>query len=309
MSTTEGAAQAAPPVLSVDALTPAEMAQKSALVGQRKAGAERLPTFALALLAGAFIAFGAIFATIAATVPPGTVGLAYSATKILMGLTFSVGLILVIVGGAELFTGNMLLVMSWASRTISAFSVLRNWTIVYVGNFFGAIGIAVLVFLSGEWRSGGGGVGLAALNIAQAKGHLGFGEALVLGILCNILVCLAVWLTYSARTTTDRILAIVPPVAAFVAAGFEHSVANMYFMPIGVLIRSFAPDTFWTAVGTSAAAFPDVTWAAFLGNLVPVTIGNAIGGGLFVGAVYWLVYIRHGRPAPTVAQVAADAEA
>jgi formate transporter len=298
MTGTTGVAPSAPATSSIDALTPTEMAQKSAFVGFKKANSGPMPTFVLAMLAGSFIAFGAIFATIAATVPPGSTGLPYSATRILMGVTFSVGLILVIVGGAELFTGNMLLVMSWASRQISAFAVLRNWIIVYAGNLVGATGIAALVFLSGEWRSAGGGIGLASLTIAQGKGHLGSEEALVLGILCNILVCLAVWLTYSARSTTDRILAIVPPVAVFVAAGFEHSVANMYFMPVAVLIRSFAPETFWTAIGTSGTAFPDVSWLAFVGNLVPVTIGNAIGGGLFVGAVYWLVYIRYGRPAP-----------
>jgi len=294
-----------PALPSIDALTPSEMAQKGALLGLKKTQTGIVPLLVLAVLAGAFIAFGALFATVSTTVAPGAAPLPYGPAKVLMGVAFSVGLILVIVGGAELFTGNTLLTMSWAAGRISGRDVLRNWGIVYAGNFAGAAGIAAMVFLSGEWRSAGGGLGLAALTIAQAKSHLAFGEALVLGILCNILVCLAVWLSFSARTTTDRILAIVPPVAAFVAAGFEHSVANMYFLPLGVLIRSFAPDAFWTAAGTNAAAFPDVTWAGFLGNLVPVTIGNAIGGGLFVGAVYWLVYIRHGHQhGPSPAAVA-----
>lgn len=292
-----GAALVTPSVPSIDAHAPAEMAHKSMLAGIKKAQMRALPLFALAVLAGGFIGLGAVFATVAATSVPGTdAALPWGVTRLLMGLTFSLGLILVIVGGAELFTGNVLLVIGWAARRVSVGAVMRNWTIVYAGNLVGALGLAGMVFLSGAWKAGDGGVGLTALTIAQGKGHLGFGEALVLGILCNILVCLAVWLTFSARTTTDRILAIVPPVAAFVAAGFEHSIANMYFMPVGVLISSFAPATFWTSTGTSADAFADVTWAAFVGNLVPVTIGNAIGGGLFVGAVYWLVYVRQAPP-------------
>jgi formate transporter len=306
MSPQDRAAAAAASASPVDALSPAEMAHKSTLVGLRKAQTGIVPLFVLAVLAGAFIAFGAVFATVATTVAPGTGGpLPYGPAKVLMGVCFSVGLILVVVGGAELFTGNTLLTMGWAAGRISLREVLRNWGVVYAGNFAGALGIAALVFVSDEWRSAGGGLGLAALAIAQSKGHLGFGQAVALGVLCNILVCLAVWLSFSARTTTDRILAVVPPVAAFVAAGFEHSVANMYFLPLGVLIRTFAPDAFWAAAGTTAAAFPDVTWAGFAGNLVPVTVGNAIGGGAFVGAVYWLVYIRHGHQHGHAAQPSA----
>jgi formate transporter len=278
-----------------EALTPLEMAQKGSVIGTKKAQTGLLPTFVLAVLAGAFIAFGAISAIVVATVVPGTDGLPWGVTKMLMGVVFSLGLILVVVGGAELFTGNTLLVISWASRRISVWRELRNWAIVYPGNLVGAFGIAITLFIAGEWHAAGGGFGLTALTIAQAKGHLGFIEALMLGILCNVLVCLAVWLTYSARTTTDRILALVPPVAAFVAAGFEHSVANMFFIPFAVLVKDLAPESFWTSIGQTPAAFPDVTWAAFIGNLVPVTIGNIIGGGIFVGAVYWLIYIRHGN--------------
>lgn len=299
MKSQEKSVSGIPTVPSLDAHAPAEMAHRSMLAGIKKAQMRATPLFALAVLAGGFIGLGAVFATVVATSIPGSDGtLPWGVTRLLMGVTFSLGLILVIVGGAELFTGNVLLVIGWAARRVSVAAVVRNWAVVYVGNLVGALGLAGMVFLSGAWNAGGGGVGLTALTIAQAKGHLGFGEALVLGILCNILVCLAVWLTFSARTTTDRILAIVPPVAAFVAAGFEHSIANMYFMPVAVLIRTFAPATFWTTAGTSADAFADVTWTAFVGNLVPVTIGNAIGGGLFVGAVYWLVYVRQDPAAP-----------
>jgi len=299
---------------SFDALLPAQMAVRGVEIGLKKAGTGTEATFVLAVLAGAFIALGAAFAT---TVGAGaltvtgadgqlaSIALPFGLNRLLVGIAFSLGLILVVVGGAELFTGNVLIVMAWASGRVSTVRLLRNWVIVYAGNLVGALGTAALVVLGGWYRIGNGSVGSASLATAASKvAHTPL-EAFFLGILCNILVCLAVWLSFSARTTTDRILAIVPPVAAFVAAGFEHSVANMYFLPLGVLIRSFAPDAFWTAAGTNAAAFPDVTWAGFLGNLVPVTIGNAIGGGLFVGAVYWLVYIRHGHQhGPSPAAVA-----
>ena len=226
----------------LDALMPAEMAARAAEIGVRKAGLGVVPMFVLAVLAGAFIALGAAFAT---TVSAGAAGmLPYGVIRLLAGLAFSLGLILVIVGGAELFTGNNLLAMAWASRRISSAAVMRNWAIVYAGNFVGAIGTAVLMVLAGQYAFGGGSVGAVALATASVKVAYDPLQAFVLGILCNGLVCLAVWLTYSARTTTDRILAIVPPIAAFVAMGFEHSVANMYFIPVGILIRALAPASF-----------------------------------------------------------------
>ena len=156
-------------------------------------------------------------------------------------MAFSVGLVLVVVGGAELFTGNNLIVMAWASRRVSTWALLRNWLIVFAGNFVGAGGTAALVYLAGTHRGGSGAFGVTALAIAHAKVELGFTQAIALGVLCNTLVCLAVWLTLSARTTADRVLAIVPPISAFVAAGFEHSVANMYFVPFGLLITTLDP--------------------------------------------------------------------
>jgi formate transporter FocA len=274
-----------------DALLPPDMAAKAEQVGVRKASQDWISTVVLAVLAGAFIALGAIFAT---TVVAGASGQQpYGVTRLLAGLVFSLGLILVIVGGAELFTGNTLIVMAWASGAVSTRLLVRNWLIVYLGNFIGALATALLVFIGGQYTFGGGAVGAAALATAQAKVNLDFVPAVALGILCNALVCLAVWLSYSARTTTDRILSIVPPIAAFVAAGFEHSIANMYFIPIALLIKAGAPDTFWTAIGTTATAYPTLTWDRFLGaNLLPVTLGNIIGGTLLVGAVYWFVYRR-----------------
>lgn len=282
--------------MQLDSLLPPEMALKAEQLGVKKAGADALSTFVLAVLAGAFIALGAVFAT---TVVAGSGdALPYGVVRLLAGLVFSLGLILVIVGGAELFTGNTLIIMAWGDRRVSTAQVLRNWGIVYAGNFVGSVATVALVFLSGQYAFGEGAVGAAALATANAKVGLGFVQAVALGILCNALVCLAVWLTLSARTTTDKILAIVPPIAAFVAAGFEHSVANMYFVPIGLLIRSGAPAGFWTATGLAPDAFPDLTWGGFLvDNLLPVTLGNIIGGAVLVGAVYRLVYLRR-RPGP-----------
>ncbi|MEP7355752.1 MAG: formate transporter FocA [Anaerolineales bacterium] len=283
---------------ALDALIPAEMAAKAAQVGVKKAHLPALNMFVLAVLAGAFIALGAVFST---TVVAGTAGLPYGLVRVLSGLAFSLGLILVLVGGAELFTGNNLIVMAWASGQVSSRLLLQNWVIVYLGNFAGAIATAVLLYFSGQFNFGQGSVGAAALAAANAKVGLGFVQAVVLGILCNALVCLAVWLTFSARTTTDRILAIVPPVTAFVAAGFEHSIANMYFIPVALFIKAGAPSAFWTAIGKTAADFPNLTWQRFLvKNLLPVTLGNIVGGALLVGAVYWFVYLRPAasKPAP-----------
>jgi formate transporter len=272
-----------------DALLPPDMAVRAEDVGVRKARLDALSLLALAVLAGAFISLGAIFAT---TVSAGTGDLPYGVVRLLAGLTFSLGLILVIVGGAELFTGNTLIVMAWASGKVSSRLVLRNWAIVYVGNLIGALGTAVVMFVAGQYAFGNGSVGLAALATGNAKAGLDFVPAIALGMMCNALVCLAVWLSFSARTTTDRILAIVPPIAAFVAAGFEHSVANMYFIPEAIAIRELAPDGFWATIDRVPADFPNLTVERFVANLLPVTVGNVIGGALMVGIVYWFVYLR-----------------
>ena len=272
---------------ALDSLAPREMARKAEQVGSAKAGMSALDVFALAVLAGAFIAMGAIFAT---TVTAGGASLPYGVSRLLAGLAFSLGLILVVVAGAELFTGNNLIVMAWASRKVSTAHLLRNWAIVYTGNFTGAIATAGMLFLGKQYTFGKGAVGEQALSIATAKTGLGFVQALVLGAFCNALVCLAVWLSYSARTVADKILAIVPPIAAFVAAGFEHSVANMYFIPLGLFVKS---DSAFSAQH-GVAGMEHLTWGRFFGsNLLPVTIGNVVGGALMVGAIYWFVYSRH----------------
>lgn len=275
--------------IRIDALLPGEMAVRAEYIGVQKAGSSTTKTFALAVLAGSFIALGSIFAT---TTAAGSSALPFGVAKLLTGLVFCLGLILVVVAGAELFTGNNLIVMAWASGKVSTRNLLRNWGIVYVGNFIGSVGTAVLVFLSRQYTFGGNAIGTTALNIANGKVSMDFMQALVLGVLCNILVCLAVWLTFSARSTIDKIAAIIFPITAFVAAGFEHSVANMYFIPIGLLIKQFDPQ-FVTSVGIDLSG---LTWGTFLANnLLPVTIGNIIGGSVFVAAVYWTVFLRRSQ--------------
>lgn len=277
--------------IRIDALIPSEMAQHAEEVGAKKSEMSVSTTLILAILAGAFIGLGAIFATTVATGTTET--LSYGVSKLLTGLAFCLGLILVIVAGAELFTGNNLIVMAWASGKVNSQSLLRNWVIVYVGNFVGAISTAILMLFTRQYTFAGGSVGNTALSIAVAKVNLDFTQALALGIFCNALVCIAVWLTFSARTTLDKIAAIIFPITAFVAIGFEHSIANMYFIPIGLLIKTFDAD-FTAAQGLDVS---NLTWNNFLtANLIPVTIGNIIGGAILVAAVYWFVYLRGTTP-------------
>jgi formate/nitrite transporter len=233
----------------------------------------------------------------ATTVLAGADGvLPFGVSRLLAGLVFCLGLILVVLGGAELFTGNTLMVMAWVAGKVRLTEMLRAWLVVYVGNFIGAAGTALLVFLSGQYLSGRGAVAGVALKLALDKTTLPFDHALFLGILCNVLVCLAVWLSLGARTTSDKVLAVLFPVSAFVAAGFEHSVANMYLIPLGLLVKAWGPAELWTQIG-SAIDYTALTWPAFFASLIPVTIGNIIGGGGLVGGVYWFVYLRRRRPA------------
>ncbi|MCA9990363.1 MAG: formate transporter FocA [Anaerolineales bacterium] len=290
---------------SLDALVPREMANKAETVGVAKATLGPLRMLALAVLAGAFIALGAIFAT---TATAGTSGeIPFGLAKLVGGLVFCLGLILVVGAGAELFTGNNLIVMGWAGRKVTTRQLLYNWVIVYFGNFIGAIFTALMLFYSRQYTFGGGAIGVNALNIANGKVNLDFVQAIILGIFCNALVCLAVWLCIGARSATDKILAIIFPITAFVAAGFEHSVANMYFIPVGLFIKS--DSAFMAQAGLDVANYANLTWGNFfLHNLLPVTIGNIIGGAVMVGLVYWFIYLRptwtgHGidKPEPETA--------
>jgi formate/nitrite transporter len=255
-----------------------------------KANTGALSLLVLAVLAGAFIAMGASFFTTVTT----ATSLGFGPTRILGGMAFSLGLILVVMAGAELFTGNNLMVMAWAGGKLSLWRLFRAWGIVYAGNFVGALATVGLVYLSGQWRFADHDVGANALRIANSKVNLDIGEAFFLGVLCNGLVCLAVWLTYSARTNFDKAIGVLFPITAFVASGFEHSIANMYFIPLGILLRGDADVQ--AAAGQTSASLADLDWFHFLvSNLLPVTAGNVVGGGVLVGLVYWFIYRRPAR--------------
>ncbi len=256
---------------NIDAYTPAKMAELVEGIGVKKAALPTVPTLMLGLLAGAFIAFGAMFFTLVMT----NQYMGLGSARLLGGIAFSLGLILVVVGGAELFTGNNLIVMAWADRKVTTLQLLRNWGLVYISNLSGAVGAAALVYWSGTLSFGDGAVAETALDIAIAKINIDPLQAFIRGILCNVLVCLAVWLCFAAHHVAGKILAIVFPISAFVALGFEHSVANMYFIPLGMLVSG-----------------GDISVMDFLNNLVPVTLGNIVGGGVFVALVYWAIYLR-----------------
>jgi formate/nitrite transporter len=256
---------------ALDVVPPDHIAILVENVGIRKIGLSLTQTLALGILAGAFIAFGAMLFTVTITGSE----LGFGPTRVLGGLAFSLGLVLVIVGGAELFTGNSLIVLAYMDQRITAADVVRNWSIVYVANLIGALGAAILVHLSGTLELADGAVQQTARSIAEAKISLGFMPALTRGILCNILVCLAVWMCFAARSIAGKVAVIVFPITAFVALGFEHSVANMYLIPIAAM----QPGS-------------TITTVDFLTNLIPVTIGNVIGGGVLVAVTYWLVYLK-----------------
>lgn len=276
-------------IKNVDSLLPSEMALHAESVGVSKVNMSVSKTLVLAMLAGAFIAFGSIFFT---TVTAGST-MSYGITRLIGGLSFSLGLVLVIVGGAELFTGNSLIIMAWANKKINTSQLLKNWILVYIGNMSGALFIVVLMFFSRQYSFASGAVGMNMLNIAKAKCELGFAQAIVLGILCNILVCLAVWLCFSSRSISGKIASIIFPITAFVASGFEHSIANMYFIPEAILVLNSGDDKFLALVNTSGQNYESVSWSNYLlDNLLPVTMGNIIGGAVLVGLVYWFVFLR-----------------
>lgn len=277
------------PTISFDAFAPKEMARRAEKAGIAKANLNLATMFALAILAGSFIGLGAEFCTLTLT----GINVGFGLSKLLGGIVFSLGLILVVVAGAELFTGNNLMTIAWMSGAVPFKRVLRNWVVVFVGNLVGSVALAGLMFLTRQWALADYGVGATALNLAAGKTALPFMTALARGILCNVLVCLAVWLCFGARSVTDKILAILFPITAFVASGFEHSVANMYFIPFGLMVKG-QPDVV-AAAGTAPTQLASLTPLGFVNNLVPVTIGNLIGGALMVGVMYWYIYLRDER--------------
>ncbi len=264
-----------PRVFGADAYAPKEIAARVRDVGVAKANLPWLTQALLGLLAGAFIGFGALMFTLVAS----DAALGFAATRLLGGLVFSLGMVLVIVAGAELFTGNHLIAMAWASGQVSSAQLLRNWALVCAANFAGAAGLALLVFWSGQASMNDGAVARTAVRIATSKAQLPIAELFFRGVLCNVLVCMAVWMAMAGRSVSDKAVAIVLPITAFVAAGFEHSIANMYFFPLAMLLG--AP----------------LSVADMARNLLPVIAGNLVGGSVLVALVYWVIYLRPtGRP-------------
>ena len=270
-------------VFGFDAYSPAEIAERVQKVCVIKAHMPLLTMWMLAVLAGAFIGLGALFFTLVAS----DHSLGFASSRVLGGVCFSLGLILVVVAGAELFTGNNLLVMAWAEGCLTTRDVLRDWAIVGAGNFVGAAGLAMIVFLSGYGALNNGEVARTAVQIAMAKCALPFWEAFFRGVLCNVLVCMAVWMAMAGRSVIYKAVAIIFPVSAFVAAGFEHSIANMYFIPLGMLLRENL------AVPVPGAEI--ISGIGLARNLAPVILGNLMGGSVLVALVYYVIY-RRGRP-------------
>ena len=263
-----------------DAYSPQEIAERVESVGVAKARLPLLPLVMLGMLAGAFIGLGALFYVIVVS----DAGLGFAVSRVLGGVCFSLGLLLVVVAGAELFTGNNLLVMAWADGKVTTWDVLRNWLVVCTANFVGAAGLAAIVFLSGHADLNGGAIGKTYLSIAASKVTLPFWTAFFRGVLCNVLVCMAVWMTLAGRSVTDKMIAIVFPISAFVAAGFEHSIANMYLIPLAMMLK---------ATGATLPPGGDAidTWG-LASNLVPVIAGNLAGGSVLVALVYYIIYRR-----------------
>lgn len=275
-----------------DLLLPSEMAKVAEDAGVYKATKHPFTTFFLAITAGVFISIAFAFYITATT---GTSAVPWGLAKLVGGICFSLGLMLVVVCGADLFTSTVLTVVAKASGRISWAQLARNWIIVYVGNFIGAIFFVALIWFAGQHMAANGGWGLNVLQTADHKMHHTFTEAVCLGILANLMVCMAVWMSYSGRSLMDKMFAMVLPVAMFVASGFEHSIANMFLVPMAIVIKDFATPEFWQATGASAEQFSHLTVSHFItDNLIPVTLGNIIGGGLLVGLTYWVIYLRDG---------------
>lgn len=268
-----------PPIFNLNAYSPAEIEEAVEKIGIKKANLPVLTSLMLAVIAGGSIGLGALYYTVVVS----DAGLSFAAARVMGGLVFSLGLAIVIVGGAELFTGNNLIVMAWASGDVPTRLMLRNWVVVYFGNLIGAIGLAVLVLLSHHLDMNDGHVGLSILSTATAKIQPDAMTLFFKGVLCNLLVCLAVWLAYAGRSVTDKIVALILPISAFIAAGFEHCVANMYFLPLAWLMV----QTGNVPPGFDASA---ITMSGIIHNLVPVTLGNIVGGAGLVGAMYWTIY-------------------
>ena len=282
----------------IDELLPHQITEKADNIAYSKATKAFLSAFYLAITAGMFISLAFVFYI---TVTTGAGNLAWGLKCLIGGLAFSLGLLLVVVVGGELFTSSTLTLIAKASNRISTMQMLKNWLVVYFGNFVGASFLVFLIFFAGLYNADHGQWGLTALQVAQHKLHHSFTEAVALGILCNIMVCLAIWMAFGAKTVTDKMFAVLLPVAMFVSSGFEHCIANMFMVPTGILIQHFASPEFWIAIGQDPSTFADLSTSNFIfHNLIPVTIGNIIGGGVIVGLMHWMIYLRPTQKNKTV---------
>lgn len=273
-------------------LLPAAMAKVAEDAGVYKATKQPLTTFFLAITAGVFISIAFVFYITATT---GSASMPYGMAKLIGGICFSLGLMLVVVCGADLFISTVLTVIAKASGRITWKQLACNWCNVYVGNLFGALFFVALIWFAGEHMVANGAWGLNVLQTAEHKVEHTFVEAFCLGVLANLMVCLAVWMSYSGRTLTDKMFAMILPVGMFVASGFDHSIANMFMIPMGIVIKNFAAPEFWEAIGKAPSQFELLTLHNFIvDNLIPVTLGNIVGGGFLVGLTYWVIYLRGG---------------
>jgi formate/nitrite transporter len=277
-----------PEVFGFECYSPKETGERVENIGVSKANLPLLSMSALGVLAGGGIGLGGMFFTLVVS----DASLSFAAARVLGGVAFSLGLILVVVAGVELFTGNNLLLMAWVSGRVSTARLAENLIVVYLANLVGAAGLAVLVALSNHWKLGDSAIANAAVNLAAAKCSLSFSEAFFKGVLCNVLVCLAVWLAMAGRNVSDKILAVVFPIAAFVAAGFEHCVANMYFIPLGIFLREHVTPS-------GVLSLDSLDWLGFGRNLIPVTLGHLVGGAGMVGFVYWVIHRRGSKAQPS----------
>ena len=277
-------------LIDIDAYSPPQIADKIDKIALVKAKLSIAQTFALGVLAGLYIGIGAQFATL--VISDST--LHFGITSIIAGVVFSLGLMLVVVGGAELFTGNCLIIMGYVSKRVTTAEVANNWAVSLSGNFVGSLLMVFLMYNTHQWELFNHMVGAKALLIANTKVNLSFKFALARGVLCNAMVCLAVWLCFSGRSSADKILSILFPIGGFVASGFEHCVANMYFIPMGIFL-SKQPEVV-AAAEKMAGKHIDLsllTWKGFfVNNLIPVTLGNIVGGVILVGIMFWFVYLR-----------------
>ncbi|MBY7867017.1 formate transporter FocA [Vibrio fluvialis] len=273
-----------------DSLLPPQMAERAADTGVSKATKPAYKSFLLAISAGIHIGIAFVFYTVVTT---GAHDMPYGVTKLLGGLAFSLGLILVVITGGELFTSTVLTLVAKASGKISWMQLVKNWIVVYFGNMAGSILLVIIMLSTKQYMEDGGQLGLNAMAISQHKLHHTFIQAFSLGLMCNILVCLAVWMTFSARSLTDKVMVMILPVAMFVSSGFEHCIANMFQVPMAIGIKYFAPESFWQMTGADIAHYADLNFMIFfVNNLIPVTLGNIVGGGVFVGMWYWLIYLK-----------------